>query len=1096
FTLVLLHLLLRSSYLGCPPRPGEWPRWPRRCRHADHSPPRQRRRSLASAPTRSAAWARSSTGGASTSSTAGRRSWIRAPTASSSRFVLLVARGLADGLVQLGEVGWLRTCQASGCGHCSAEIAEGFGDQESDVERRFAQLTSRLLRFAELFEGACTRSEGGPGKGTPRLLQWRGRVASMSAQVRGIAEAGGAVGSLRDLLSAARVAEGGPASEGFLRVAAGFRRAFGQLHGAVVVALDALPALAVAGRFQGGPASALLGHSGFVAYLRDSLEGADDTAQSWPRVVELAQGRARPVRPFSRTSAICDADRERLFDHQGLPTAIGNRGPYRDSSGAQSWHGAPAHALLEALRLSGTPPAFEFWSVYPPEMNQHHAPCADAHGAHYDPTACLEQSGLEGHVHYVSQRTVAQDRGGGRTEGLGQPSSLSLQAAAFHTPRLWAGQRADAAPESEAMVSQEAWPPELPDSPVDVLYLHPGTGNCALLRDLIQPQASAFRFVYAPINPIVPPPLRVLPDFAHFMARELEEERVEVELSRVFLAQCSLAQVVAILAPRGFALLHVEHLYAVFALEELAAALRGRDPHPADAGQQHGDPQPEWTFEAWRLGWFCSPLSRLTLWLEEQSHFSPSWLDVGGLRPSEAQAATAASVACGLLARQGMRPDATAESACPPGHSAQPGPSEAPPSVRLRMQWALETRGPLSGVAYHLERGAGKKAASWPAGGASGTCVDGACECLVPWRGPRCDVEDSGAGPVFNHPAVTRLDYLWSLDTDSHLPQVLHEDPFEVMHKNESLVLGYQYLTQSSPISAVGLWESTLLYMGYNGVDIVGVAQDKQAFLKRFLMTPQGWKEAPSWNDKVVMTDCELLRVRFFGAGTEYFRYFSFLDSLGGFWKHRWGDHAVRGLGTGIAIWLAESGPAGASGSCLGTCGARPWRPSAYEMAIPYAHQRSCFCRGPLPRCTALGPSASGEAAWPAKKAIWECGPASAAERESKRERGRGIRKAGARWSSGSHARLSTGPSRDLAVPFSWGVFAAGAHGNAQTGSRPLPPPGQPESPNLESYVSPKGKRESERERETKREREREQGPHDPGTAEQGLNIAAGVIGQ
>merc|ERR1712039_400911 len=156
-------------------------------------------------------------------------------------------------------------------------------------------------------------------------------------------------------------------------------------------------------------------------------------------------------------------------------------------------------------------------------------------------------------------------------------------------------------------------------------------------------------------------------------------------------------------------------------------------------------------------------------------------------------------------------------------------------------------------------------------------------------------------------------------------PRALDNDPFEVMHQNDSLVLGYQYLTVTSATSSKNFWENTLLFMAYRDVDVVGAARDKTRFLKRFLMQPQGWNEAPTWNSKVVMTDCELLRVSFFVPGTRYYEYFQYLDALGGFWLYRWGDHAMRALGTALALWPHEEEAALTNASRL----------SAYDMKLP-----------------------------------------------------------------------------------------------------------------------------------------------------------------
>merc|ERR1711924_205755 len=199
------------------------------------------------------------------------------------------------------------------------------------------------------------------------------------------------------------------------------------------------------------------------------------------------------------------------------------------------------------------------------------------------------------------------------------------------------------------------------------------------------------------------------------------------------------------------------------------------------------------------------------------------------------------------------------------------------------------------------------------------------------------------------------------LDTDSMFPRELEEDPFEKMHNNDSLALGYQHITVTSATSSKNFWEDSLLFLSHSGIDVVKARANKSRFLSNFLVSPEGFEVAPVWNNQVVMTDCEIMRVSFFQPGTRYYEYFEYLDTLGGFWLFRWGDHAVRALGTGLALWPYEEGRL-------------EWpRLAAYAMKTPYAHQGSCFCEDLRLMCVSLGKNASGDPLWPEKKQIWEC---------------------------------------------------------------------------------------------------------------------------
>ena len=150
----------------------------------------------------------------------------------------------------------------------------------------------------------------------------------------------------------------------------------------------------------------------------------------------------------------------------------------------------------------------------------------------------------------------------------------------YHTflqrrPQPWGEERAGGEPSQLESVS---WPPDLSQDPADVLFLNPVVGNCALLSDLIAPHSSLVRFILTPVNPTLPPPMLVAPDFVqhwhHHLRRSKEfakdEDWVYRSMSYHFLAQCSVAQTAALLEPYGFQLLHLEHAYAVFGkIEEL-----------------------------------------------------------------------------------------------------------------------------------------------------------------------------------------------------------------------------------------------------------------------------------------------------------------------------------------------------------------------------------------------------------------------------------------------------------------------------------------------------------------------------------------------
>eukprot|EP00930_Biecheleria_cincta_P031622 TRINITY_DN21949_c0_g1_i2.p1 TRINITY_DN21949_c0_g1~~TRINITY_DN21949_c0_g1_i2.p1 ORF type:complete len:530 (+),score=40.45 TRINITY_DN21949_c0_g1_i2:206-1591(+) len=204
------------------------------------------------------------------------------------------------------------------------------------------------------------------------------------------------------------------------------------------------------------------------------------------------------------------------------------------------------------------------------------------------------------------------------------------------------------------------------------------------------------------------------------------------------------------------------------------------------------------------------------------------------------------------------------------------------------------------------------------------------------------------SGPVFTHPATKSFDYLWTLDSDSHFPGMIESDPFKELHSNPDFVMGYSYITMTSPASVRSLWEHTMLYAMREGVDIwtkrliTNWRAGQVHFMSWFLRSSvEGYDRYPHWNNNVLMTDCEILRLSFFrDKGSRYWDYFSYLDSVHGFWSYRWGDHAVRTLGVSMALW-EEDRMTWAEGR-VGR-GSDGW-PRIFQMSVPYAHQDYCTC--------------------------------------------------------------------------------------------------------------------------------------------------------
>ena len=108
----------------------------------------------------------------------------------------------------------------------------------------------------------------------------------------------------------------------------------------------------------------------------------------------------------------------------------------------------------------------------------------------------------------------------------------------------------------------------------DYMYVSPMVGNCLLLEKLGRsrddqgtlrkrsPQLAP-KLIAVPINPLIPPPYKFAPDFNAWHERELEKDHSPDESMWTFV-QCSVASAEAVLSKQGYALLQIDHSFALF----------------------------------------------------------------------------------------------------------------------------------------------------------------------------------------------------------------------------------------------------------------------------------------------------------------------------------------------------------------------------------------------------------------------------------------------------------------------------------------------------------------------------------------------------
>ncbi|CAD7945248.1 unnamed protein product [Amoebophrya sp. A25] len=179
------------------------------------------------------------------------------------------------------------------------------------------------------------------------------------------------------------------------------------------------------------------------------------------------------------------------------------------------------------------------------------------------------------------------------------------------------------------------------------------------------------------------------------------------------------------------------------------------------------------------------------------------------------------------------------------------------------------------------------------------------------------------SGPIFLHPVLKDFDYAWTLDTDGYFPAPVEYDPIQRMH-DQNLIYMYSHISRDQAGQVQHFWEFLRMYIEHKGYDKKGTKLMRR-ITDALVMRDTYWHE---WNRLLFMNDIELVRLSWFQADL-YQEYFRFLDSLGGFWLYRWGDHGIRTIA--IAMHLGEEYLA--------------------KLDVPYSHQGACVCASENKKC-------------------------------------------------------------------------------------------------------------------------------------------------
>lgn len=188
------------------------------------------------------------------------------------------------------------------------------------------------------------------------------------------------------------------------------------------------------------------------------------------------------------------------------------------------------------------------------------------------------------------------------------------------------------------------------------------------------------------------------------------------------------------------------------------------------------------------------------------------------------------------------------------------------------------------------------------------------------------------SGPLLEHPAVSKLDFFWRLDAWSYFPEDVAEDPFQVMHKDPTLMIAYRNVArvQTPTAQHKALWDHTLLYLTARGLnDWAGLSKGKTNHLFTSVIAA-GRQDRPQWNRKVINSGCEILRVSLFQHNSTYMNFVSFLHSHGGRAALEQEVAAVRTLGVAVSSALTSEASAATR---------------TIELhSLPYARKDFCRC--------------------------------------------------------------------------------------------------------------------------------------------------------
>ena len=465
-------------------------------------------------------------------------------------------------------------------------------------------------------------------------------------------------------------------------------------------------------------------------------------------------------RPLRQISSQCNNDNARTlpthgnnlwqFEDLGLPRI--------DMYGAQR-HGLSVTQIVELISR-GVGVGGSVASFVPPHRHFNvsgQRKCNSRDWNNFDPTACLREKGWGGYVFEMEQHEPFNMTSFWSGRALGSDSDRPFT-------DVHGAQQIDSLRDQQRVVSSN-WKSTNWPSP-DVLYFSQWIGNCVFLEQLIKQSPVVPKVIYTPFNPLVPPPLTIVPDFLVWFKERIESSTDYMrpdKQSEVWMAQCSLQSISNMLEEYGYVLLQVDLGNAVFVRKTLWPMLQQGDDHaPVKGPKRTADTPPQEIdiktepYDLWREGWRCQPMARYFFNLE-MVFFPGSGNDID-LAYSPPYDQLTYYYCLNFLGRlkitfagsckmHGVEMSVNLSDEGSLMVARKLAYSERSNDIDyVRLAAFSDEESPLMQYFMNQEVDGARK----------GQCVDGLCECFPPWRGSLCSKQDL---PYPNTSEATNNDY-------------------------------------------------------------------------------------------------------------------------------------------------------------------------------------------------------------------------------------------------------------------------------------------------------------------------------------------------